>query len=281
MKKILIPTDFSKNSSDALFYAEKLYGGKTVEFVVVYSFESEVSSLTSRVDIGKSEQVVEKLYTEAEEEGALFLKSLKEKLGETHSNFRFIATSLEIYRAVNKLIQKEAIELTVMGTKGRSAEENILMGSTTAKMIQKIKGCPLLVVPEMTTFEIPSKIGFATDFTAFFDLANEGSLKALTQQFNATWEVIHVGEAKTLNETQQDIKKAFKDNLKEIPSSFHEIPLEESVSKSLAKFTEEQRLDLLCLLNRKHNAIIKLFREPIIKKVGNTTQVPYLLLPVT
>ena len=65
MKKILIPTDFSKNSSDALFYAEKLYGGKSVEFVVVYSFESEVSSLTSRVDIGKSEQVVENHISEA------------------------------------------------------------------------------------------------------------------------------------------------------------------------------------------------------------------------
>ena len=62
MKKILIPTDFSENASDAFFYAAKVFGGEKVEFIVVYSFENEASNLTSRVDIGKSEYVLDNFF---------------------------------------------------------------------------------------------------------------------------------------------------------------------------------------------------------------------------
>jgi len=45
MKKILIPTDFSENASDAFFYAAKVFGGEKVEFIVVYSLKMKLQTL--------------------------------------------------------------------------------------------------------------------------------------------------------------------------------------------------------------------------------------------
>ena len=69
MKKILIPTDFSNNAYAALFYVVKLFSDEEVQFYLLHSFADSVSALTSRVDIGKSEKVLDNLYDNADEEG--------------------------------------------------------------------------------------------------------------------------------------------------------------------------------------------------------------------
>ncbi len=280
MKKILLPTDFSENASDAFFYAAKLYGSAEVEFIVIYSFENEASNLTSRIDIGKSEKVLEKLYDDSNKEGTRFLEAIKQKLGETQSTFRFISTGMGIFRAVNKLIEEEGIELTVMGTKGRTADENILMGSTTSKMINKIKGSSLLIVPSIFKFEAPLSIGFATDFSSLVHLQEIASVRELLKNFNATLEVLYVGQEEKLSEQQLKIRSAFKNNLDQFKVHFYYLKTQESISKTLANHTLENRLDLLILANRKHNIINKIFREPVIKRVGNKMEIPYLLLPI-
>ena len=280
MKKILIPTDFSENASDAFFYATKVFGGEKVEFIVVYSFENEASNLTSRVDIGKSEYVLDKLHDDSILEGNSFIDKMKQKLGKTQSTFRFISTGMGIFRAVNKLIKEEEIALTVMGTKGRTADENILVGSTTSKMITKIKGCSLLIVPSISKFEAPLKVGFATDFSTFYPLQEVPSVNELILNFNSTLEILYVGEESTLSEEQLKTRDTFKNSLDNLNVHFCHLKTLNSISESLAKYTLENRLDLLILVNRKHNIFNKLFREAVIKRVGNKMEIPYLLLPV-
>lgn len=280
MRKILIPTDFSENASDALYYAAKLFGGEKVEFIVIFSFENEASSLTSRVDIGKSEYVLDKLYDDSIEEGNSFIDKMKHKLGKTQSTFRFISTGMGIFRAVNKLIREEDIALTVMGTKGRTADENILMGSTTSIMITKIKGCPLLIIPSISKFEAPLKVGFATDFSSFYPLQEIPPINELILNFNSTLEILYVGEENNLSEEQLKTRVAFQKDLENLNVHFHYIKTLNSISESLANYTLENRVDLLILVNRKHNIFKKLFREAVIKRVGNKMEIPYLLLPI-
>ncbi len=42
MKRILIPTDFSKNAYCALFYAAKLFEDEPCRFIIFNSFEAQI-----------------------------------------------------------------------------------------------------------------------------------------------------------------------------------------------------------------------------------------------
>lgn len=280
MNTILVPTDFSQNSSDALYYISKVIStDNPTRFILVYSFEPEMSSLTTRVDAGKSEQVLDMLYKQADKEGEDFLKASKERIGATTHVFEYIATSMSLPRAINALIKKEKVMLAVMGTKGRTAAENILMGSTTASMIKKIKGAPLLVVPSQLHFEAPLKIGYATDFNDPIADEHLRVLDEISKNFNASIEIVTV---KTENAIEQKFKneKQFSEKMKDFKTHYHLIPKNDSIAKSLQGFIEDEKIDLFTMVFRKHNPIFNFLREPVVKKVGNTIKMPYLLMHV-
>lgn len=278
MRNILIPTDFSENSLEAAFFAAKIFSKHSLHFVILYSFEEEMSGLTSRVDLGKSEQVFNSLYENADKEGHQFISQLKNKLEENKFTYHFIATGMALPRAINSLVKKEQIDLTVMGTKGKTADENIIMGSTTAAIIKKIKGSPLLVVPHLKENKKIIKIGFATDFMDNFNENMFTPLKHFIDATNAQLDIVTVstpGKDDFINKHKKEYVAYFENTT----AIFHEIKKSISISNSLKEFAIKQKIDLYTLIYRKHNPILKLFKEPIISKVGKSINIPYLLIP--
>ena len=96
MKKILISTDFSNNAYAALFYTVKLFSEEDVQFYLLHSFADSVSALTSRVDIGKSEKLMDKLYDEADKDGKQLIHRINRDCDNKSHNFEFISTSMSL-----------------------------------------------------------------------------------------------------------------------------------------------------------------------------------------
>lgn len=279
MKSILIPTDFSQNANEALLYTIQTFGHKSRRFIILYSYEGEMSALTSRVNVGKTEKMTNILRSKAEEEGAALIKWLEEKLGHHTHTIDFISTSIQLYRAVNKFIQSHDVAMVVMGTKGQTAAENVLVGSTTARMIERIKECPLLVVPSHMEAEISKKMAFATDLEQFVSLSAVEPLLELSKFNQASLEVIHVGEKEQLSESQKTNLLVYEDDLKEFNASFHFLKRDTNVANSLQQFIDSEGVDFLILIYRKHNVIKKLFREPVINHLGKKMSIPHLIVP--
>lgn len=279
MKTILIPTDFSENANEALLYTVQTFGHVPRKFIVLFSYEEETSALTSRVNIGKTEKMVSMIRNKAEDEGRLLLQWLEEKLGQHNHTIDFISTSIHIYRAVNKLVQDHEVAMVVMGTKGSTAAENVLVGSTTAKMIDRIKGCPLLVIPTHLENEVSKKMLLATDFEQFVSLSDIEPLLELSKFNQASLDVVHVGGEDSLNETQNTNYLVYKDDLKAYHANFHFIEKHVNVSTSLQGYIDTHGVDFLILISRKHNVIQKLFREPVINHLGKKMSIPHLIIP--
>ncbi len=279
MKSILIPTDFSQNSNEALLYAIQTFGHIERRFIILYSYEVEVKALTSRVNVGKTEKMINILRSKAEEDGASLVKWLDEKLGHHNHTIDFISTSLQLYRAVNKLIEDHDVSLVVMGTKGQTAAENVLVGSTTVRMIERIKDCPLLVVPIHLQSEVSRKMAFATDLEQFVSLTGIDPLLDLARFNHATLDVLHVGAQEALNETQKTNYLVYQDDLKVFKANFHFLKKESNVATTLQNYVDENAIDFLILIYRKHNVIQKLFREPVINHLGKKMSMPHLIVP--
>lgn len=171
MKKILVPTDFSKNAYAALFYVTKLFSDEALQITILHSFGEEVGKLTSRVDIGRSENIIEKLYRQSDEDGKQLVHKIKLDSSKVAHNFEVISTPATLSKTINKLVSTEGIDLVVMGSKGRTGAEEVLMGSTTIKITKTLEGCPLLIVPREVDFVIPTNIAFATDYNDFYQLS--------------------------------------------------------------------------------------------------------------
>lgn len=280
MKNILVPTDFSKNAYAALFYVSKLFAEETTRITILHSFEDDVSKLTSRVDIGRSDVVIQELFKHSDEDGDKLLHQIKlDTQNESHT-YEVISTPAPLTRTINKLVSTEGIDLVVVGSKGRTGAAEVLMGSTTTKIITTLQGCPLLVVPQQVDFVIPLDIAFATDFNEFHQLSKLKPITRLVRHFRSQIHIIHVGLENEMTKLQQDNLEHFRNDLSEYDTQFHFVPKVGNVSKTLHNFIDSKGIDLLALVYHKHAFVKALFREPVVSRVGKHTHVPTLVIPV-
>lgn len=280
MKNILVPTDFSDNAYAALFYVTKLYAGENTHFTLLHSFEDEVGKLTSRVDVGRSELVIKELFENSEADGNAVLERIKADNIKDGHTFEVISTPAPLNRTINNLVSTEGIDLVVVGSKGRTAAEEVLMGSTTTRIIQSLQGCPLLVVPQEVYFTVPSNIAFSTDYLEFYQLTKLKPIIRLVRHFRSNIHILHVGAENDLNALQKENLEKFRNDLSEYDTEFHFIHNLGSVSKSLQQFTDSHEINLLSLVYHKHAFIKALFREPVVSRVGKHTHVPTLVIPI-
>lgn len=278
MKKILVPTDFSKNAYAALIYVSKLYEGAS-EITLLHSFSNEVDKLTSRVEIARTDAIIEELYRQSEEDGKQLLQQLENDLIKKTHKYEVISTPAPLSKVINKLVETEAIDLVVMGSKGRTAAEDILVGSTTITITKNLQGCPLLIVPNDVDFVVPLNIAFATDFNEFHQLSKLKPITRLVRKYNSKIHILHVGNEGGLNTNQRQHMEHFLDDLSEYDVEIHFIPKKVSISKSIHKFMDDNYIDILSLVYHKHAFIKQLFREPVVNRVGKHEHKPTMVIP--
>jgi len=279
MKTILVPTDFSNNAYCAIYYATQLFAEEKCIFIIVHSFENQVTKLTSRINIVKTESVVDELYNTYEAK----CDEVKHKIIlDTESNlhnYKTIATSLSLSRAINKLITKEKVDFVVMGSKGSTGANDILVGSNTLAMIRKIKKAPLLVIPQELDFKPIKKIAFATGFKRAYDKNEIQPMTYLSSLCNAIIKVVHVHKKVKMTDDQlanfNQLFELLKNSKPENNSLFRETDIYDTITSYLNK----EQIDLLIMIYYKHNAIVRLFREATVKDIAKYTLIPFLILP--
>jgi|26BtaG_2_1085354.scaffolds.fasta_scaffold00003_215 nucleotide-binding universal stress UspA family protein len=280
MKRILVPTDFSNNAYSALVYASKLYAGESVQFTILHSFESQLSHLASRVDVGRSDDMISKLYKQSDEDGEKLLEKLKMDFQKDSHTYEVVSTPTSLQKSINTLVATEDVDLVVMGSKGRTGAEEVLMGSTTIKITETLVGCPLLIVPYEVYFTIPLEIAFSSDFNEFYSLSKLKPITRLVRHFRSKINIVSVGKESDLTMEQRENLERFIDDLSEYDTEFHFLSKNESISKTLHDFIDSRNIDLFSLIYHKHAFLKKLFREPVVSRVGKHSHVPTLVIPV-
>src|SRR5690606_11059336 len=78
-------------------------------------------------------------------------------------SFQTIAEFGLLVDSVNDWVDKENIDVVVMGTKGQTADKKVTFGSNTLQIIKYVK-CPVLAIPSVYGDVHPKKILFSTDY---------------------------------------------------------------------------------------------------------------------
>ncbi|MDC8003777.1 universal stress protein [Aureisphaera galaxeae] len=281
MKNILIPTDFSNNAYNALLYATQLFGKEPCKFYLLHSFESEVSRLTSRVDIGKSEEVIDELFASAETK----LTELKHSItmdaeGKGHE-FETIASSKRLPKEVNYLIKGMDIDFVIMGTKGQTGAKEVLLGSNTVRIIKKIKGAPLMVIPEHMDYRPLKHIAFATGFKFPYTEKELAPLLQLVALDEGALQILHVMMEDKLELDQKEHLSKLRHQLDSVTHDVYWLRRGFSKTEVITDHVYDNNIDVLVMIYYKHGFLKSLFRESIVKKVGLHPSIPFFMIPAS
>ena len=169
MKRILLPTDFSENSWNAVSYASLLFKDETCIFYLLHTY-SKIIYESVHLSQEPSERTIENTI---KSNGTTKIEHLKKTVEKAYPNpkhqFETVVTFGNLTDTVKDEIKKKKIDLIVMGTKGATSAKEIFVGSNTTKVINTIKSCPVIAVPSAFKYTgKPSEITFATDFNHFY-----------------------------------------------------------------------------------------------------------------
>ncbi|AUB54732.1 MULTISPECIES: universal stress protein [Methanobacterium] len=144
--KILLPTDGSKFAEKAAEHAIWIASKSNAEIIVLNVIET--SSLVGL----PAEDLIVRIKEMLKEEGRRSLERISEMVTEEEKehNIEDIKITLKTEEgspadAILKTVEKEDVDLVVMGTSGKHGLDRFLLGSVTEKVVRSAK-CPVLAV---------------------------------------------------------------------------------------------------------------------------------------
>ncbi|NYJ27650.1 universal stress protein [Allomuricauda sp. ARW1Y1] len=279
-KRIILPTDFSKNAWNAIVYALTVFKDDPCDFFILNSFQVGASGLSTKM----ARYNDTRLYNLMKEQSERDLKRELEKISalDKNPNHNFIARSEQatLVNAIGKTVYKEEIDYVIMGTKGVSGLKEVFMGSNTFQIIKEIDFCPIIAVPEdyQTDGELDSLM-LATGYEHLFENYELQPLLHLPVNFKAKLRIVYVGNPADLNEAQKKSKEALEKRLDSIEHEFVEVEKDGSVTNTIQKMVQQDdTIDMLVMIHQDHSFFEKLTREPVIKKVAFATRVPFMVV---
>lgn len=187
----------------------------------------------------------------------------------------FTAISGNLVPEMNRLIDREQINLVVVGNRGGGFMTNIL-GSNTVKVIQHAH-CPVLSVPADVSFQPFRRMALAVDLKN-----TKSELISLTAEFAQTFgarvDVVHVSDAPIPVDPTQ-LTKQLDNALEEVTHPFSHVHSADA-ERGIEKYLTGNNNDLLVLLPRPHSLFDRIFQKSISRQMAFQKKIPLLTLPV-
>ena len=279
MKQILVLTDFSDNAWNALFTALKLYEGSETRFFILNCFEPSFGSVLG----DRSKERLAVIYDSLSRNSEQQLREIEVYLEKNHQNpnhhIETVCIGEDIIKAIGNFLEREEIDLIVMGARGATAAKEVFMGSNTVKVVKKIRQRPILAVPEDHDFKHLNQILFPTDFTHRISASEVAILQDMMTNWKSELSFFQVTQEAELSEDQRRNKEALEKLFKGFSYGFSTAELEVSIKDAISSMVENTRADLVAMIFYKHTTLERLTREPVIKKMAFRSERPILILP--
>ncbi|SHJ44393.1 Nucleotide-binding universal stress protein, UspA family [Arenibacter nanhaiticus] len=284
MKNILIPTDFSENSWNAIQYIVVLYTHTPCNFFLLH-VKDEQSPLSGEFSLDTYRQgqgVALKDFSSATVKMGLLLKQLRQNQLHTEHHFRSIQDNGNLVDAIRGRIDNLKIDLIVMGAKGINVKQSLstIIGSNTRDVLTKVR-CNTMVIPEKVTFKIPKEIVFPTDFTTFYSFQ---FLKTMAEILTISQSTLRIMNASKLNgnftEYQSSNKTYLRDYLEESfteTHSFHDFT-HVKITTAIQDFVDCKKAEMILMVGKNVNFLQQLFFKAKTENNSYYTTVPLLVI---
>jgi len=269
MSLIIAATDFSEVSANAVSYACELASVKNAQVMVIHSFIIPV--MFSDIPMPAT------LITDAQNDAEAQMKKLVAGMALAYPGLAI--DGKVIYGDTISVLEDYAQEhktpwLIVVGNSSAS-ENNTWPDSTLMAAFRKL-AYPVLAIPSGKGYTPVQHICFAFDNRHRGNDVALSSIRTIAQQLNAKLHVLNIQPAGDNSDQQidADAKKA----LSGIDSNFHVVSGADDIDNAIQEFTEQNGIDWLILLPRKHSFFEGLFHKSHTKAIAHHSKIPILAI---
>lgn len=272
MKKIIAPVDFSVTSENAAVFAGNLAAFYGADLWLYHSYEVNIPISGFEFPYVNTGEMQEAAEYEIMEFKNRIQNSLRTKINIITKTENNILTD-----GLVALCKEIHPDMVVMGISGKNALAKLVVGSNTIRTIQHLT-CPVLVVPPQANFVPVRKIGFACDYEKVIESTPVEPLKKIIRDFNAELYVLNIAfhdaeiSAEKINESMY-----INVLLKEFNPAYQTI-LSNDITEGINWFAEEQKLDWIFVIPKKHNLVDKMFSRSKTKELLYQTTIPVLCI---
>lgn len=280
MKKILVPTDFSVNAANAVRFAYLFSkeNGYKFSLINVYNF--------SVYDPNMPPEILADVIKQSEENSGSSMGMLISEFVKEYPDFEnFLSDKVIAVGGVVESIEKTASEgkfdFIIMGTKGASGIEEVLIGSNAYSVLAKAN-IPVFVIPEKSVYKNFNTILYTVDLTCS-EIFAINKFQELVDLKNKDITFLHLREDSNeefedkMSDDEKKCLDEIKDNLKDVSVKF-EFAKCENVADAIEDYVHKLNIDLIVVSKKKRNFLDNLFHKSISKKLACHTDIPLLAL---
>ncbi len=276
MTKILIPFDFSEQANHALNFSTSVasrLGNVQLEILHVV----EIPSNTTVGTMGGGELMPDMenqvFFIQLMDRRKKQIEELKEKYKSTSYSFTAKIKIGNAFKSISDSINEENPDLVVMGSKGSSGMEEILIGSNTEKVVRTAQ-CPVLTIKSAVDLEEMNKIVFASDFRENNDEV-ASRIKNLQEILDAELYFVVVNTPGNFETSRESIKRirafSHKYNFTKVTAEIYNASSEES---GILEFADDINADLIAMATHGRTGFIHLITGSIAEDVVNHSSRP-------
>jgi len=278
MKNILLPTDFSEISWNAIKYAISFFKNDTCNFYLLHV--NKLSNLvTGDTPYTPTEETIEKLYIKPSKKQLreILKRITKELLNNKNHKFYTLTDYNFIIDSIRKHVEEKKIDMIVMGTKGASGLKEYIVGSNTGDVITKVK-CTTLVIPENARHTVLKEIAFPTDFTLSYDIATLQPISEILEKSKTSLRILHINKKnEKLNTQQKQSQELLEDFFEDFENSFHFLT-NKIIEDAIQCFVESRGIDIMVMVAKNLNYFQHILFHSKVEKISYHTNIPFLIL---
>lgn len=279
MNKILLPTDYSEISLEAIEYASALFDDNPCAFMVVHSYELSKSGLSSLRKRYKETRDYRKTESTAREEMRELLKKLDKKHESDPHTYRGFITARGLPTGILNSVRELQADMVVMATTGASGFKEVFLGSNAVSMIKRLNDCPMLLVPAGFTYQPVKNILFVNDFRRNFEPEELRPLIAMARLTQSGIVVLYVNNGEPFSEAQKRNREVFMELMSGFRIEEEQMPMDGFMVDIIEDYSKSRNANMLAMIRNKHSNLYKLLREPVVKKIAFKTSIPFLVMP--
>ncbi len=284
MKKILVPTDFSKEATiatDLGFDIAKKSGADLVLFHVVEEGSTSSSSFNVEGQVAAGAgRGIDSLFM------IKLIEKSKKQLQKAVSDPRYSSVKVEgvmrvgnPYHGMRTVISEQKADLVIMGTAGRSALGGMVIGSNTEKIIRTAH-CPVLTVQKKPATNDFKNIVFATSMSS----SEEVFIRILKRTQAIYGSTIHLVRVNTPGDFQRDyiVKEYMEKYAKKLQLRNYTLNIfnDLSVEEGVIRFADMINADLISMATHGRSGFAHVIAGSVAEDVASHASRPVLTFVV-
>ena len=279
MKSILVPTDFSDHAGYALDLAKQLAHKHGSSILLLHIVEQPGSQYLTPVSGGVQDQIDNVYVLKLIEKVKAQLRAITQDLSQQNIQATYKIKIGNPFKHISSQIKEEKFDLIVMGTRGITGMDEVMVGSNTEKVIRHAN-CPVITLKEKVDLDAIKNMVFAINYFEQTDyLANQ--LKEIQKLFSAKVHLVTINTPGNFL-IERSVASALNEfvNSNQIDDYTVNIYSDVTEEEGILHFTEDRNADAIAMATHGRTGISHLLAGSLSEDLVNHSKLPVITFPI-